>query len=79
MKNAVEQEPEPKGKLDTVTVIPAADQAAISTDPVNGPEGTPLDWDAIDWQVQEEYGDCGRESSRHRRQGTSKGAATCRN
>ncbi|WP_442817644.1 group II intron reverse transcriptase/maturase [Streptomyces sp. NBC_01591] len=53
MKNSTEQEPEPKDKLDTVTVIPAADSAAISTDPVNGPED-PLDWDAIDWQAQEE-------------------------
>ncbi|WP_306459756.1 reverse transcriptase N-terminal domain-containing protein [Streptomyces sp. Ag109_G2-15] len=54
MRNAVEQEPEPKGKLDTVTVIPAAASAATSTGPVNGPEDTSLDWDAIDWQVQEE-------------------------
>ncbi|MEU2032606.1 group II intron reverse transcriptase/maturase [Nocardia amamiensis] len=54
MKNAVEQEPEPKGKLDTVTVIPAADPAAISTASVNGPEDNPLDWDAVDWQAQEE-------------------------
>jgi RNA-directed DNA polymerase len=37
-----------------VTVISAADQAANSTDPVNGPEGMALDWDAIDWQAQEE-------------------------
>ncbi|WP_351237587.1 reverse transcriptase N-terminal domain-containing protein [Streptomyces sp. NPDC002133] len=37
-----------------MTVIPAADQAATSTAPVNGPEDTPLDWDAIDWLAQEE-------------------------
>ncbi|MFI6546671.1 group II intron reverse transcriptase/maturase [Streptomyces prunicolor] len=37
-----------------MTVIPAAASAATSTGPVNGPEDTPLDWDAIDWQVQEE-------------------------
>ncbi|MER5433690.1 reverse transcriptase N-terminal domain-containing protein [Streptomyces sp. NPDC002588] len=54
MKNAVGQEPEPKGKLGTVTVIPAADPAATSTGPVNGPEDAPPDWEAIDWQAQEE-------------------------
>ncbi|WP_406174429.1 reverse transcriptase N-terminal domain-containing protein [Streptomyces sp. NBC_00996] len=37
-----------------MTVISAADPAATSTASVNGPEDTPLDWDAIDWQVQEE-------------------------
>ncbi|RVX39295.1 group II intron reverse transcriptase/maturase [Nonomuraea polychroma] len=41
-------------KLDTATVIPAADLAATSTAAVNGPEDTPLDWDAIDWRDQEE-------------------------
>ncbi|MEU2995897.1 group II intron reverse transcriptase/maturase [Streptomyces griseoincarnatus] len=37
-----------------MTVIPAAVSAATSTAAVNGPEDTPLDWDAIDWQAQEE-------------------------
>ncbi|CAL9674061.1 hypothetical protein SUDANB15_07627 (plasmid) [Streptomyces sp. enrichment culture] len=37
-----------------MTVISAADTAATSTDPANGPEDTALDWDAIDWQAQEE-------------------------
>ncbi|WP_107121254.1 reverse transcriptase N-terminal domain-containing protein [Streptomyces griseorubiginosus] len=37
-----------------MTVISAADTAANSTDLVNGPEGTALDWDALDWQAQEE-------------------------
>ncbi|MGW3044650.1 group II intron reverse transcriptase/maturase [Kitasatospora sp. NPDC001159] len=37
-----------------MTVTPTADTAAASTDPANGPEGATLDWDAIDWQAQEE-------------------------
>ncbi|MFE7331662.1 reverse transcriptase N-terminal domain-containing protein [Streptomyces sp. NPDC057565] len=37
-----------------MTVIPAADPAATSTGPVNGPEDAPPDWEAIDWQAQEE-------------------------
>ncbi|MFE9881629.1 group II intron reverse transcriptase/maturase [Streptomyces sp. NPDC005784] len=32
----------------------SAAPAATSTAAVNGPEDTPLDWDAIDWQAQEE-------------------------
>ena len=43
---------EPKGKLDTMAAQPAAMLAAVAV--VNGPEGEPLDWHAIDWRAAEE-------------------------
>jgi RNA-directed DNA polymerase len=44
--------PEPKGKLDAMTMQPAAMSAAVGM--VNGPEGELLDWDAVDWRTVED-------------------------
>src|SRR6266542_4003338 len=44
--------PEPKGKLDATTTHPAA-RCVGHVDVVNGPEGEPLDWHAIDWRAAE--------------------------
>jgi RNA-directed DNA polymerase len=46
--------PEPKDKLDAVTITTAGGEAALSTAPVlcgavNGPEDVVVDWDQIDW------------------------------
>ena len=44
--------PEPKGKLDTMTIH--ADAEAMAGIKVNGPEGGTADWDRIDWRAQED-------------------------
>ena len=44
--------PEPKGKLDTMTIH--ADAEAMAGFKVNGPEGGTADWDRIDWRAQED-------------------------
>ena len=44
--------PEPKGKLDTMATQQAAIITAVTR--VNGPEGEPLDWHAINWRAIEE-------------------------
>ena len=44
--------PEPKGKLDTMAMQPAAMLAADAV--VNGPEDEPLDWHATSWRAVEE-------------------------
>jgi len=44
--------PEPKDKLDTITIQQAAMSAVVAV--VNGPEGEPLDWHAIDWRAAED-------------------------
>lgn len=46
-------EPEPRDKLDAA-VMPEAALAADGDVAVNGPEGEPLDWDAVDWRQVEE-------------------------
>jgi hypothetical protein len=48
----------------------------LDTVTVNGPEGEVVDWGV---GLTTTYGGCGNESSRRRRQGTSRGFATCRN
>jgi RNA-directed DNA polymerase len=46
------RQPEPKGKLDTMTIH--ADAEAMAEFKVNGPEGETTDWDRIDWRAQED-------------------------
>jgi RNA-directed DNA polymerase len=44
--------PEPRDKLDATTGRKAAGAAAGEV-VVNGPEGEPVDWDAVDWRQVE--------------------------
>ncbi len=50
-----DEDPEPKGKLDTVATQPTgvATAVAAGVGVVNGPEGEDLDWHAIDWRAVE--------------------------
>lgn len=50
------EDPEPKGKLDTVTTVTTGSATAtgMAVGTVNGPEGAVTDWLAIDWRQVED-------------------------
>jgi hypothetical protein len=63
---------------DTTTTVIDMTPGAVPGSMVNGPEDL-IDWDAIDWQAEEErYGGYGRGSSRRCRQATGNRPATCK-
>ena len=55
MRNRRPSVPEPKDKLDTVTIRTVEARTASDADGMaNGPEGDSTDWQSIDWQRAEE-------------------------